>query len=171
MTPAPRVIRYRMALALAAPALSILLAIIVVSAVPLPLAWGVIPDFPLLLVIIWATLQSRLLPTWLALILGVVADAAAGMPLGVHTLVFPLITVVTRFAETRLILRHLWVDWIAAGLIIIVSHLLIWQLMAFLLHPAPLLPLMAQAGTTILAFPIAVIIAVRIQRELVKWAD
>lgn len=171
MTPRSNIVRHRMMFALAAPALSILAATIFISAMPLPLAWGMMPDFPLLFVIIWGVLQPRLLPAWLALVLGMVADAATGMPLGVRTLVFPLIIVTIQFSLTRLILRHLWVDWVAAAMLILLSQLLVWQLMAFLLQPVALAPLLAQAGVTILAFPVTVILAVRIQRALVKWAD
>ena len=156
----------RMAMRQLLPAASILAATMLMM-LPLPLAWGVMPDFALLLLIIWARIQPRLLPPWVAFLLGLCADAILGLPFGVFATVFPLAVVLIRIGEARLEGRDLVVDWGVAALLLLGGHLLAHELLGFAGRAPALAPLLAQAGMSILAYPLATAVAARLQRWLV----
>lgn len=170
MTPDPVLRLYQARLAFSLPALSVLVATIAVSALPIPLPWGIIPDLPLLFLLVWGVLQPRLVPVWVALLLGVVADSAEGLPVGVNTLVFPLCIVIIGVTLTRFQSRSHFVDWITATVVVTLVMLLEWQLMAFLQQPTTLLPLLAQGLVTTLAFPAVVRASVWIERQMMDIA-
>ncbi len=151
----------------AIPALSVLLAILLLMA-PMPLAWGVIPQIPLLLCLVWASLAPRLLPAYAALLLGIIADLVTGVPLGINAFLLPAAVVAVRMAESRTEARHLATDWAFAASIVAVANLLGWQMLAFTGQPAPLGPIMAQAALTILAWPLVVRLAVRLRRRFLE---
>jgi rod shape-determining protein MreD len=153
-----------------APATTIVLAALVM-ALPLPLAWGVMPHLALLLVLIWASIQPRLLPAWAAFLLGLFADLLFGMPIGIWALIFPLMVVAVRLAEARVEGHNLWVDWVFASLLILAAHLLAWQAMRFAGQAAALVPMLTQAGLTILAYPLAARLAARAQRRLIDFGN
>jgi rod shape-determining protein MreD len=136
-------------------------------ALPFPLAWGVMPNLALLFVIIWASLQPRLMPAWAAFGLGLFADLLFGNPIGVWALIFPVAMVAVRLGEERVEGHSLGVDWAFVSLLLLAGHLLCWQLMEFTGREAALLPLLTQAGVTILAYPVAAVLAGRIQRRLI----
>ncbi|MFN3371434.1 MAG: rod shape-determining protein MreD [Sphingomonadaceae bacterium] len=152
------------------PALTVLAAALLMC-LPLPLAWGVMPNFALLFVIIWASLQPRLMPAWVAFALGLLLDMLAGLPIGLSALVFALAVVAVRLAEARVEGHSLAVDWAFAALVILAAHLLTWQLHALVGRTVPLGPLLAQAALTALAFPPATALAARIQRRLVAGGE
>lgn len=134
---------------------------------PMPLAWGVMPNLALLFVIIWASLQPRLMPSWAAFGLGLFADMLFGMPLGVWAVLFPMSTIAVRLAEERVEGHSLAIDWGFASLLLVAAHLLCWQLLEFTGSEAAAIPLLVQAGVSILAYPFAAALAGRIQRRLV----
>ena len=151
----------------AIPALTVI-AGMVLMALPLPLAWGAMPNFALLLVIIWASLQPRLMPTWGALLLGLLADMAIGLPFGIHALLFPAAVIAVRLGESRVEGHSLFIDWLFTGLLVLAIHMLTWQLLGFTGSAAPLPPFLAQAAITILAYPLAATVAARIQRRVIQ---
>lgn len=137
-------------------------------ALPAPLAWGVIPQVPLLFVLIWASLAPRLMPAPLALVLGVLADLVTGLPLGINAFLFPAAVVAVRIAESRTEVRSLFLDWFFAAVVVLCANIVAWQMLAFTGRPGPLLPMLAQAVLTILAWPLVVRIAARIQRKILE---
>jgi|FEC22Drversion2_1045045.scaffolds.fasta_scaffold00756_3 rod shape-determining protein MreD len=138
---------------------------------PLPLGVGAMPHLALLLVILWASLQPRLMPAWVAFGLGLVLDMLAGLPIGLSALLFALAVVAVRLAEARVEGHSLLVDWAFATLLVGAAHLLTWQLHALLGRSVPLGPLLAQAALTALAFPLAAATVARIQRRLVAGGE
>ena len=147
------------------PAASILAATVLMM-LPLPLAWGVMPDFALLLLIIWSRIQPRLLPPWAAFLLGLFADAMAGLPFGVFATMFPVVVVLTRIGEARFEGHDLSIDWGSAALLVLGGYLLAFELLGFAGQAPALLPMLIQAGLSILAYPIATVIAARLQQWL-----
>lgn len=152
------------------PALTVVTAALLMC-LPLPLAWGAMPNLALLLVIIWASLQPRLMPAWVAFGTGLLLDLLAGLPVGLSALLFALAVVAVRLAEARVEGHSLAVDWAFAALIVLAAHLLTWQLHALLGRSVPLAPLIGQAALTALAFPPVAAIAARIQRRLVAAGE
>ncbi len=149
------------------PAATILVATLFMT-LPLPLAWGVMPQFGLLLLIVWGSIQPRLVPAWAALLLGLATDVLLGLPFGVWTLLYPATLAAVRLSEPQLEGRRtLAIDWWLAAVLVFVAHLLAWQILAFAGRAPALLPLLAQALVTILAYPVAAMIAARVQNRLI----
>lgn len=138
------------------------------TALPVPLAWGVMPQLGLLFLFIWASIQPRLVPAWGALLLGLATDLLLGLPIGIWTLIYPLVAAAVRLAETRLEGRHsLAVDWGLAALLVVAAHLLAWQFLGFAGRAPALLPLLAQAAVTVLAYPLVALVAAHLQDRLI----
>lgn len=51
-------------------------------------ALWLVPDFPLMVLLYWNTHEPRRAPMWLAFLLGLVADVAHGVLLGLHALAY-----------------------------------------------------------------------------------
>ncbi len=149
------------------PSLSVLAATLLM-ALPMPLAWGVMPHVALLLVLIWASLQPRLMPTWGAFLLGLFFDLVSGLPYGLTAFLFSAAVIGVRLAEARVERHSLFLDWLFAGVLVLLVQLLTWQLMAFTGQPVPLLPLLVQALLTLAAYPLVVRLAARMQRKLIE---
>lgn len=141
----------------------------VLMTLPLPLGWAVMPNFALLLVLIWASVQPRLLPVWAAFLLGLWHDLLSHLPVGVFALIFPLSVLAVRQIEARVETRSVMVDWVLAALLVLAGYGLASQLLPVAGVPAPLLPLAAQALLTVLAFPLALAIAAFLHRRLVEY--
>lgn len=153
----------------AIPALTVILSILLMS-LPLPLAVGAMPNFALLFVIIWSMLQPRLMPPWLAFLLGIFVDLVSGIPLGHSALIFTGAVATVRFAASRFEGSHnLLLDWILTAMILLAAALLSWQLCAFTGRPAILWPLLLQALTTLIAYPLALAFASRVQDRILRW--
>ncbi|TPE60514.1 rod shape-determining protein MreD [Sandaracinobacter neustonicus] len=147
------------------PAGTVLLSLLVM-ALPLPLAWGVMPNLALLFVILWASIQPRLMPVWAGFLLGLFADLLFGGRIGIWALIFPLAVGVVRVAEERVEGHSLAVDWAFAALLVMLAQLLAWQLNSFLGSSAPLLPFLVQGAVTLIAYPLAATLGARTQRRL-----
>ncbi len=134
---------------------------------PVPLAWGVMPNFALLFVILFASIQPRLMPIWAAFLLGLFADLLWGGPLGLWTFIFSAAVAAVRLAETRVEGHSLAIDWGFAALLLLAAYLLCWRFLIFTGYDAPLVPLLAQAAITAVGYPLAALLAGRIQRRLI----
>jgi rod shape-determining protein MreD len=144
---------------------------LLLMALPLPLAWGVMPHVALLFVILWASIQPRLMPAWGAFLLGLFADLLFGGPIGIWALLFAATVVVVRLIEASTEGHALVFDWVMAGVVATAAHLLAWQLLRFLGSSAPAGPFLAQAALTTLAYPPVAALAARIQLRLAVSAD
>ncbi|QMW22442.1 rod shape-determining protein MreD [Sandaracinobacteroides saxicola] len=151
----------------ALPTLSIALAALLMSA-PLPLPLSILPNLPLLLLICWLWVMPSLLPSWLAFLLGLLLDAVTGAPLGLNATLFALAVVAVPLSDTMMDAHSLLLDWLFAALLIIGFQLLSWGLLALVNRPVAPLLLLAQAGTSILAYPLAVWLVERLQRRLIR---
>lgn len=149
------------------PAITILLAMLLMT-LPLPLAWGVMPQLALLLLIFWASVQPRLVPPWAALLLGLCSDLIFGLPIGIWTVIYPVVTIAVSLIDVRLqSSRGFITDWGLALLLVLVALVLHWQFLRFAGRNPAFSPLLAQAGITILAYPPAVALMARIQSRLI----
>lgn len=148
------------------PAGTILLSLLLMT-LPLPLAWGVMPQLALLFTIIWASIQPRLIPAWAAFALGLLADFLFGLPMGVWAVLFPGVVIAVRLAETRVEGHSLVIDWAFAALLLLVAQILAWQILGFVGRAPAFAPMLAQAVISIIAYPMVASIAARIQRRLI----
>jgi rod shape-determining protein MreD len=149
----------------ATPALTVALAILVM-ALPLPLGAASLPDLPLLLVLGWAVVQPRLLPGWSAFFLGLLQDAVSGLPLGVMAVALPVARLLPDLLGLRSNTRSLSAEWLAAAGVIVAAMLVEAGALWLAGQAVRLLPLLLQAGLTILCFPAALAGVARIGRRL-----
>ena len=126
------------------------------------------PHLALLTVLVWGLFQPALMPPHVAFVLGVLTDGALGLPLGVNATLLPMLAVAVGALERRYGHRPYALDWALAGLLVVVYQFFTWQLLGFLGGDPPFAPLLGQAATTVLAYPLAVAVIGRIQR---RWVD
>lgn len=151
----------------ALPALSIL-ASLPLMALPVPMANGALPALPLLLLIGWAGVQPRLLPPWLAFLLGLLFDMVAGQPLGVFATVFLLVRVLAGLAQARAAGRSVVEEWLfAAGLILVAAGLQLACLMVAG-RAVALAPTLVQAALSTLFYPAAFALVAYLNQRLLR---
>ena len=126
------------------------------------------PHLALLTVLVWGLFQPALMPPHVALLLGVLTDAVLGLPLGINATLLPLLAVAIGALERRYGHRPYALDWMLAGLLVLAYQYLTWKLLGFVVGDLPFAPLLGQAATTTLAYPLAVAVIGRIQR---RWVD
>lgn len=127
-----------------------------------------LPHLALLTVLVWGLFQPALMPPHVAFILGVLTDGVLGTPLGVNATLLPALALAIGALERRYGHRPYAVDWALAGLLVLVYQYLTWKLLGFSGGDLPFVPLLGQAATTTLAYPLAVAMIGRIQR---RWVD
>ncbi len=145
---------------------AVTLALIVVTTAPLVVSAPVMPDLGLLAVFVWASFQPRLMPAWLAFLLGVISDLVSGTPLGVGATLLPLVAVAVRLVDARFAEHRYAFDWLFAAVLIVVAAVVEWRLLAVAGVEGPLSPLLIRAATTVLAYPAVVALAARVERRL-----
>lgn len=140
----------------------------IATTLPVPLAWSVMPNIAMLLVLIWASVQPRLMPVWAAFLLGLLHDVMVAGPFGAYGLIFALLVVAVRVGEGRLEGRWLAVDWLLAGILVMLAHVLLFLVLPLAGWAAPLPPLLLQGALTVLCFPPVLALAAMVHRHLVE---
>ena len=149
------------------PSFTCVLALFVMSA-PIITSMPSMPHLALLTILVWGLFQPVLMPPHVALILGVLTDAVLGLPLGINAVLMPMMAVAVGALERRYGHRPYAVDWTLAGILVLAYQFLGWQLLRFVDGDPSFGPLLWQAVTTVLAYPLVVAIIARIQR---RWGD
>lgn len=126
------------------------------------------PHLALLTVLVWGLFQPALMPPHVALLLGVLTDAVLGLPLGINATLLPVLALAIGALERRYGQRPYALDWMLAGVLVLAYQILTWMLLGFVDGDLPFAPLLGQAATTTLAYPLAVAVIGRIQR---RWVD
>lgn len=111
------------------PALLGLLAIALVAA-PIFTRVPLVPQLPLLVVGAWALYQPRLMPPWLALLIGIATDLALALPVGLNGALLALTAFLLDQAGQTRQTRPFVMDWLLAGVIIAVYQLLVTEMAA-----------------------------------------
>jgi len=149
---------------LAVPALTSLFLLLLMTA-PLPLPLPVFPELGLLGIFVWATFQPRLMPPWVAFLIGLVADLLFAQPLGVNATLFALAAGFVRVFERRYGHHAHGFDWAMAVAVVAGFELGSWALMDLAGQPMALGPLGWQWLTSLLAYPVVTALCGRIQRR------
>lgn len=144
------------------------LAALFLMTVPVVTSGPSMPHLALLTVLVWGLFQPTLMPPHVAFGLGVLTDGALGLPLGVNATLMPALAVAIGALERRYGHRPYALDWALAGVLVVAYQYLTWKLLGFIAGDLPFAPLMGQAATTVLAYPLAVAVIGRIQR---RWVD
>jgi rod shape-determining protein MreD len=146
------------------PALTVL-GLLLVMTLPLPTPVPVFPHLGMLGIFVWATFQPAMMPPWAAFLLGLVADLLFSQPLGLNATLFAATAAFVRVFEARYGHHAHGFDWGVASLTITVFAVLTVRLMALAGQPVPLLPMLWQVGTSIIAYPLVVFLCAAIQRR------
>lgn len=149
------------------PSLTCLAALFVMAA-PIVTSTPSMPHLALLTVLVWGLFQPALMPSHVALLLGVLTDAALGLPFGINAVLMPAMAIAVAALERRYGHRPYALDWALAGLLVLVYQFLAWRLLGFVGADMPFAPLLWQAVTTVLAYPPVVAIIAHVQR---RWGD
>jgi rod shape-determining protein MreD len=136
--------------------------------VPLVAPMPLLPHFPLLFVIVWTAMLAGAMPAWAALFIGILTDAALGLPVGINAALLPLTVVALTALEARFGSQRFPVEWGAAAALILLYQLLSWQLLRFVLGDLPLTPALIQAATSALAYPLVVAVAAAVRRRMAR---
>ena len=145
------------------PSLSSALAILLMSA-PLLLPLPALPHLGFLAVACWSLFQPELMPAWAAFLLGLLADAVLALPFGVNATLLPLLSTSIGRIGRLFGPRPFVADWLLVALLAMLNAVIGWRLLCFVGGELPLSPLMAQAATTVMAYPAATALCVRLQR-------
>ena len=149
---------------LAVPALSSLFLLLMMT-LPLPLPLPLFPELGLMAIFVWATFQPRLMPPWVAFLIGLVADLLFAQPLGVNATLFALIAGFVRWFEQRYGNHAHGFDWALAMALVAGFELGSWLLMDIAGQPMTLAPLGWQWLTSLLAYPGVTAFCGQIQRR------
>ncbi|WP_448578112.1 hypothetical protein, partial [Thermaurantiacus sp.] len=152
------------------PALTILAAALLL-ALPLPLAMGGLPLLPLMLLVAWSGVQPRLLPGWAAFLLGLLADALAGLPLGVLGASFVGVRVLAGLAGVRAGGRGLVEEWLAGAALLMAAAAFQMAALALAGSAVAARGILVQALLSILLYPAGFWIVARVNRRLADNPD
>jgi rod shape-determining protein MreD len=133
--------------------------------VPLVSASPLLPHLPLLFVLVWTVFQPSLMPAWGALVIGILADAVLGLPIGVNAALLPLLVIGMTALEARFGARPFELEWLFGTGVILVYQLLTWSLVRFVLGDGGFWPLFVQGAITAAAYPLVVAYVARVQRR------
>jgi rod shape-determining protein MreD len=127
----------------------------------------ILPQFGLLGVFYWATQKPDLMPAFAAFFIGLVQDMWLGMPLGVNASLLMLTALILASQSFVFASRPFSFAWLVMLPVVILYALGSWALSAFGGRASDIVMLLAQAGTTVLMFPLVTWVHARVQRRIV----
>jgi rod shape-determining protein MreD len=149
-------------------ALCVLMLILMLA--PLPLPVPAMPNLVLMAILAWAMLQPALMPPWLAFLIGALADLLFGLPIGVNATLFAVAAGSIRLLDLMLVDRSHLVDWLGVSLLVLACTLASGPLLALAGRPEPVLPMLWQVLTSMIAWPLLLSLCVAVQRRLARSA-
>lgn len=144
------------------------LAALLLMTLPLVTPGPIFPNLALLAVLVWSLFQPSLMPPYIAFGIGLLTDIVLGTSLGVHACLMPTLVIVVGWLERRFGNRSYFLDWLVAAGLILAYQYFAWHLYGFTTDAGPFTPVLGQVATTILCYPLAVMIIVRFQR---RWGE
>jgi rod shape-determining protein MreD len=149
---------------LAVPALTCL-GLLLLMTMPLASAVPLFPELGLLGIFGWATFQPRLMPPWVAFLIGLVADLLFAQPLGVNATLFAVAAGFVRWFEVRYGHHAHGFDWGVAAALVAAFEIGSWLLMDLAGQPIALVSLGWQWLTSLLAYPAVAALCGLVQRR------
>ena len=150
----------------AIPPFTVLIATLLQSIFPLVTTLSLLPELGLALLVAWRVYQPALLPVWVALPLGIVADIVLAQPLGISAVSWPLVLIAIDLAQRRLPWVSLAGDWGVAGLAILLVMLIDWRMIIFITGSASLPAMLPRTILEILCVPLAARVAAAVEWRL-----
>lgn len=141
---------------------------LLVMLLPLWVAGPLLPQTGLLGVTYWVLARRSLMPPVAMFLLGVLQDLWLGAPLGVNALLLMLAGLIYSGQALVFASRPFSFGWMVMLPAALVYCALQWALVAMLHGPSPMLPILLQALTTSLCYPLAQSLHSRVQRRMVE---
>ena len=145
------------------PAASVILAS-ALAALPIVSVTGWWPNFGFLMLIAWRLRRADPWPAWWAAPMGFVNDLLTGAPIGLSVALWSAVMLAMELVDRRTQWRDYWVEWAIATVLIAAGRWSDWQVAGLVGAPVPFLSIVPAIIISILAFPLAAMIALRIDR-------
>lgn len=135
-----------------------LLALLLLGLTVTPLAfvsWGLQPNVGVLMTLAVAALYPPAWPRWFAFLFGLVQDVLYGTPFGAQALLLVLLVSAGEYRARRGSYEPFPMRWLEAAAVILLWHLLLWAVLAFVTPPAmPPLAMLRVALANALWYPV-----------------
>jgi rod shape-determining protein MreD len=125
---------------------------------------GWMPNTALLLLLAWRLLRGDVIPAWWAAPLGLWNDLVLGLPIGLSVVTFTAAMILLDLLDRRTMWRDYWLEWLLAGVLVILAEVVRWRIDAAMGASYPLRTILPAATIAILSFPLAAWAASRIDR-------
>jgi rod shape-determining protein MreD len=134
------------------------------SALPIVSVTGWWPNFGFIMLIAWRLLRADPWPIWWAAPLGLVNDLLTGAPIGLSVALWSAVMLAMELVDRRTQWRDYWVEWAIATVLIAVDRAADWQAAVVAGAPVPLLRILPAIAIGVLAFPLAAMLVLRVDR-------
>ena len=134
------------------------------AALPIVSVTGWWPDAGFLLLIAWRLLRADPWPAWWAAPMGFANDLLTGAPIGLSVTLWTAVMLAMELVDRRTQWRDYWVEWAIATVLIIVGRWADWQIAGLMGAPVPFLHIVPAIAISVLAFPLAAMVAARLDR-------
>lgn len=145
------------------PAASVMVAS-ALSTLPIVSVSGWWPNAGFLMLIAWRLLRADPWPAWWAAPMGFVNDLLTGAPVGLSVTLWSAVMLAMEWVDLRTQWRDYWVEWAIATVLITVARWADWQVAGLAGAPVPFLQIVPAIVISVLAFPLAAMIAARTDR-------
>jgi rod shape-determining protein MreD len=123
-----------------------------------------VPDLAFLILITWRLVRPEIWQAQVALGLGLLADLISGAPLGQSMLLWTIVFLGLDYADHLLGVRDYWLDWTLAAAAILFHSAGVWYIALLMGAKMSVLVMVPQLILTILAYPLAARIVLRLDR-------
>jgi rod shape-determining protein MreD len=131
---------------------------------PIVSASGWWPDFGFLMLIAWRLMRADAWPAWWAAPLGFVNDLLTSSPIGLSVSLWTVVMLAMDLIDRRTQWRDYWIEWGLAAVLILASEAAQWKIAGLAGAPVPFAHVIPAILIAILAFPIAAVLATKIDR-------
>jgi rod shape-determining protein MreD len=140
------------------------LAAMLMSLLPIVASTLWVPNIGFLLLLTWRLMRPEIWSAQVALALGLAADLISGAPLGQSMLLWTLIFLGLDYADSLLGVRDYWLDWLLAAAAILFHSAGVWYIALLLGAKVSIWLMVPQLCLSILAYPLAARIVLRLDR-------
>ena len=123
-----------------------------------------VPDLAFLILLTWRLVRPEIWQAQVALGLGLLADLISGAPLGQSMLLWTIIFLGLDYADHLLGVRDYWLDWTLATAAILFHSAGVWYIALLMGAKMSILVMVPQLILTILFYPLAARIVLRLDR-------
>jgi rod shape-determining protein MreD len=134
------------------------------SLLPIVSTSGWWPNFGLLMLLSWRMARADAWPAWWAAPLGFVNDLLTGAPIGLSVATWTAIMLAMDLIDRRTQWRDYWIEWAVAAAMLAAAGWAEWEIAALAGAAVPAVQVVPAVLVEILVFPLAAMLAARIDR-------